>query len=918
MLTVPDGAPLMNHNFPHRPFSSSLYSRPAGTPGWFSRPGKTILLSMILFILNLAFAGPVRADQTVIFAFGDSITEGWDSETGSDEAGGYVTILEELLNAQVEESVVYNFGVGGETTGEGLARLPFVLSFIGDRILIMFGTNDISQGISIDTALFNLEQMLEMSIDDGIPPMISTIIPRLEDPRDPDNALAQQLNAGIAQLAQGGSVEFCDNWEVYYNWPGGYNVLYSDRLHPNALGYQVMGETWLGALARLQPPPWIDAILPSGMVNGLPQPVSITGGDFLPGAVPWLGHIELADSSVISPGTITATVPAELAPGVYDVLVVNPGGVTATLPDGFTITNSPPEIFSISPDTLEAGRRARVTVAGRFIEPGAQLSAGVFGFEEVFVLGDSSLHALTPDGISVGVYDIRLTNPDDQMDLLEAGFTVLDTGNPEIGNRYPTPFSGGASPHTGVRFNLRDSGSGIDVGSLSMKINGNAVIPLTNGSPGDYFVEYQPVSSWSHGQTVSVSVGVGDFNQPAPNTLNVLYTFTVSSAADSDLDGLPDDWELTHNLDPDSAGGEVGASGDPDRDLLTNTDEYLGGTDPTSPCQVVTGPGPGRGNQPLIRLWDTSGVQLAGVEWSAYGANDWGADVAAGDIDGDGRSEAITGPGPGEIYGPQVRAFEAEGVQVPGVNFFAYGTNRYGVRVTAGDVDGDGIDEIVTGAGPGTVFGPHVRAFNANGGSVQPIAAISFLAYGTNKYGVNVACGDLDGDGIDEIVTGAGPGAVFGPHVRAFSYDGAGVSPVSGVSFFAYGTNKFGVNVACGDLDGDGIDEIVTGAGPGAIFGAHVRGFNCDGGAATPIPGVSYFAYSTPKYGVNVGCGDLDGDRRDEIITGPGPGSTFAAQVRGWKLEHGTVNEIPGMNFFAYDRFVFAYGVRVAAGHFYY
>jgi hypothetical protein len=127
------------------------------------------------------------------------------------------------------------------------------------------------------------------------------------------------------------------------------------------------------------------------------------------------------------------------------------------------------------------------------------------------------------------------------------------------------------------------------------------------------------------------------------------------------------------------------------------------------------------------------------------------------------------------------------------------------VHVAAGDVNGDRRDDIIVGAGAGG--GPHVRVFD--GASGAPLHA--FLAYDAGFMGgVRVAAGDWNGDGLDDIITGAGAGG--GPHVKVFS--GADAQPLA--NFFAF-TPGFtgGVRVAAGDVSGDGLADLIVATGSG-------------------------------------------------------------------------------------------------------
>jgi len=336
------------------------------------------------------------------------------------------------------------------------------------------------------------------------------------------------------------------------------------------------------------------------------------------------------------------------------------------------------------------------------------------------------------------------------------------------------------------------------------------------------------------------------------------------------------------------------------------------------PPRYLAGPGPHQWNPPELRLYDPFDPEAWTGRFSPYLVNGYGLVTAAGDLDGDGYDELITGPGPGPYHPATVLVLDEQGERQAA--FQAYGTPRFGANVASGDLDGVGVDEIVTGAGPGEVYGPHVRGWRWDGGSVvTPLPGVSFLAYGTNRWGVNVACGDIDGDGHDEIVTGAGPGDVFGPHVRGWNVDGGAASAIPGVSYFAYGTLRWGVNVACGDIDGDGIAEIVTGPGPSDLFSSHVRGWNFDGETVAPMPGVNFIAYQSFPHslGCTVACGDADNDRVAEILTAPGPHPDNPAYVKTWNYDGDELTLVPGKSFLVFEEGGYVAGARIALGNLY-
>jgi hypothetical protein len=224
---------------------------------------------------------------------------------------------------------------------------------------------------------------------------------------------------------------------------------------------------------------------------------------------------------------------------------------------------------------------------------------------------------------------------------------------------------------------------------------------------------------------------------------------------------------------------------------------------------------------------------------------------------------------------PRVQVIECDSGRVRW-DFYAFNVGfEGGVRVAIGDVTGDGQDDIIAATGPGVA--PVVKVFDGNTGllvkrfvAVAPAITSPGIPFFSSQAGtrpptgfaggVSVAVGDVNGDGRAEVITGMDAGAGS----RVAVYDGR--TGVRLGNFLAFeSTNRFGVRVAAGDMDGDGKAEII--AAPQTGNGSRVRVFE----GQSRLPRATFTTTQAPaKGGLYVATADVDGDGQAELIVGDG------------------------------------------------
>ena len=263
-----------------------------------------------------------------------------------------------------------------------------------------------------------------------------------------------------------------------------------------------------------------------------------------------------------------------------------------------------------------------------------------------------------------------------------------------------------------------------------------------------------------------------------------------------------------------------------------------------------------------------------------------GVNLASGDVNGDGQPEIVTAAGAGG--GPHIKIFDLNG-RLLGQWFAFKETFRGGVKVACADVNHDGAEEII--AVQGADGDSEVKIFNAKGQMLG-----SFYAY-DNKFrgGLNLATGDIDGDGEMEIAIGLGAGKI--PEVRVFKAIGVMQS-----QFLAYPKAfRGGIRVAIANIRGGtqkNRAQLIT--APAGGGGPHVKFFDKKGNLLS-----HFFAFnSNLRSGVNIAKADSDNDGLDEIITAAGPGG--APHVRVFKANGRIVG-----SFYAYEE---SFGGGVNAG----
>ncbi len=265
--------------------------------------------------------------------------------------------------------------------------------------------------------------------------------------------------------------------------------------------------------------------------------------------------------------------------------------------------------------------------------------------------------------------------------------------------------------------------------------------------------------------------------------------------------------------------------------------------------------GTGRGTRPLIRVVTPSTGKVTEEFGPFISTERNGVNVAVGEFTGDQLPDIVAATGAGTAA--KVKVFTDRGVQF--FEFSPYSTQgATGVAVAAGDVNGDGRDDIITVPAKGAA---QIRIFTYNTTTKQFESYAQGLAYDRQLLnGWSVASSDLDLDGRAEIIVTP---RTSGKAVTVWRVTAAKTFQKI-LTFSPYPlTSISGITISAGDINGDGRPDILTTLGTG--YWSHVKAFDNRGRL---IAAVEPFARSYLG-GASLSSLDVNSDGRDEVLVAP-------------------------------------------------
>ena len=194
----------------------------------------------IAVVLILAVQ-PARATETVILAFGDSLTAGY----GLTATQAFPARLEQKLRAGGQAVRVINGGLSGDTTTGGLSRLDWALADQPDIVLVELGANDALRGIAPDVTRRNLDRILGKLKKKGV----KILLAGMRAPPNLGDEYALVFNGMFAELAQAHAVAL---YPFFLDGVAAVPALnQSDGMHPNAQGIDAIVDRITPYVTRL-------------------------------------------------------------------------------------------------------------------------------------------------------------------------------------------------------------------------------------------------------------------------------------------------------------------------------------------------------------------------------------------------------------------------------------------------------------------------------------------------------------------------------------------------------------------------------------------------------------------------------------------------------------------------------------------